>query len=132
MATLVADPTNGTGHHVGPCCTVAEGVIGSHNMNHENKAVVVSEVSKMDDPAHSYTEVSDEVGYEGDTDSKSSMTENSDKCVAGFTHEVAKDRNELAVTVASFDYFIFRESCMYMLELTLPSTRHLGTEFDEA
>lgn len=106
--------------------------MGSHDINHENKAVVVSEVSKMDDPAHSYTEVSDEVGYEGDAVSKSKMTENSDSCVAGFTHEVAKEREELAVTVAPFDYFIFRESCMYINELALPPTRHLGTELDSA
>lgn len=48
-------------------------------MNHEGKVYVVSEVSKINDPAHSYAEVSDEVGYEGDADSKTWITENSDK-----------------------------------------------------
>ncbi len=64
--------------------------MGSHDINHENKVVVVTEVSKIDDSAHSYPEVSDEVGYEGDAVSKSCITENSDCCVAGFTSEVSE------------------------------------------
>ncbi len=78
----MADSSYGSVVHVGTDLTFANGTMGSHNINHCGKVTVVSRVSKKHDSAHSYTEVFDEVGYDGDTYSKTCITEDTDVSAA--------------------------------------------------